>query len=152
MTSKGFEDQSLSKIIQNALNSYSSYVKFDSVQAKSLQLCQTLCHTVDCSWPGSSVQGILQVRKLEWVTISSSRGSSDAGIKPQSLMSPAFSGGLFTTSTTWEAQNLIKISLNAKIIFKIYTRFYQQWVVKMYQSGSNQEADTSSQLKQESLT
>ena len=30
----------------------------------------------DCSWPGSSVHGILQARILEWVAISSSRGSS----------------------------------------------------------------------------
>ena len=27
----------------------------------------------------------------------------DPGIKPMSLMSPAFAGGFFTTSTTWEA-------------------------------------------------
>ena len=31
---------------------------------------------LDCSPPGSSVHGILQVRTLEWVAISSSRGSS----------------------------------------------------------------------------
>ena len=31
---------------------------------------------MDCSPPGSSVQGILQAGILEWVTISSSRGSS----------------------------------------------------------------------------
>ena len=43
--------------------------------AKSLQLCLTLC-PADCSTPGSSVDGILQARILEWVAISSSRGSS----------------------------------------------------------------------------
>jgi len=31
---------------------------------------------MDCSLPASSVHGILQARKLEWVSISSSRGSS----------------------------------------------------------------------------
>ena len=31
---------------------------------------------VDCSLPGSSVQGILQARILEWVTVPFSRGSS----------------------------------------------------------------------------
>ena len=31
---------------------------------------------MDCSLPGSSVQGILQARTLEWVAISFSRGSS----------------------------------------------------------------------------
>ena len=42
----------------------------------SLQLCPTLCELMDCSPPRSSVWGILQVRILEWVAMSSSRGSS----------------------------------------------------------------------------
>ena len=40
------------------------------------QSCPTLCDPMDCSPPGSSVLGILQVRILEWIAISSSRGSS----------------------------------------------------------------------------
>ena len=43
--------------------------------AKSLQLCLTLCNTMDCSPPGSYVHGILQERILEWVAMPSSRGS-----------------------------------------------------------------------------
>ena len=38
------------------------------------QLCHTFCNSVDCSPPGSCVLGIFQVRLLEWVAISSSRG------------------------------------------------------------------------------
>ena len=38
--------------------------------------CPTLCYPVDCSPPGSPVHGISQARILEWVAISSSRGSS----------------------------------------------------------------------------
>ena len=38
--------------------------------------CLTLCDAMDCSLPGSSIHGILQVRILEWIAISSSRGSS----------------------------------------------------------------------------
>ena len=34
------------------------------------------CDPIDCSLPGSSVQGISQARILEWVVIYSSRGSS----------------------------------------------------------------------------
>ena len=34
-----------------------------------------LSDTTDCSSPGSSVHGIVQARILEWVAISSSRGS-----------------------------------------------------------------------------
>ena len=37
--------------------------------AKSLQLCPTLCDTIDGSPPGSPVPGILQARTLEWVAI-----------------------------------------------------------------------------------
>ena len=40
------------------------------------QPCPILCDPMDCSPPGSSVHGILQARTLEWVAISSSRGSS----------------------------------------------------------------------------
>ena len=42
---------------------------------KSLQSCLTLCNSVDCNPPGSSVHGILQARILEGVAMSSSRGS-----------------------------------------------------------------------------
>ena len=34
------------------------------------------CNPMDCSPPGPSVHGILQARMLEWVTMPSSRGSS----------------------------------------------------------------------------
>ena len=44
--------------------------------SQSLQSCLTLCHPTDCSPPGSSVHGILQTRILEWVAMTSSRGSS----------------------------------------------------------------------------
>ena len=47
-----------------------------SVHAKLLQSCPALCDPMDHSPPGSSVHGILQARILEWVAISSSRGSS----------------------------------------------------------------------------
>ena len=39
------------------------------------QSCPTLCNPLDCSPPGSSVHGISQTRRLEWVAISFSRGS-----------------------------------------------------------------------------
>ena len=46
------------------------------VHAKSLQLCPTLFDPMDQTLPGSSAQGILQARILEWVITPSSRGSS----------------------------------------------------------------------------
>ena len=41
---------------------------------------------MDCSWPGSSVHGILQARTLKRVAIPFSKDLSDPGIEP---MSPA---------------------------------------------------------------
>ena len=40
------------------------------------QLCLTLCDTMDCGLPDSSVHGISQARIREWVATSFSRGSS----------------------------------------------------------------------------
>ena len=74
------------------------------VHAKSLQSCLSLCDPMDCSWPGSSVHGILQARILEWVAVPSSRESYQ--LRDQTCISlclPALTGRLFTTSATWEA-------------------------------------------------
>ena len=58
--------------------------------------CLTLCDLMDCSLPGSSVRGISQARILEWVAISSSRGSS----QPRDWIHVyCLAGGFFTT---WE--------------------------------------------------
>ena len=43
---------------------------------KSLQLCPTLCNPMNWSPPGSSAQGILQAKILEWAAMPCSRGSS----------------------------------------------------------------------------
>ena len=40
------------------------------------QSCLTLCGSMDCGLPGSSVHGILQTSILEWLAISYSRGTS----------------------------------------------------------------------------
>ena len=42
----------------------------------SVASVMTLCDLTDCSPPGSSVHGILQVRRLKWVAMPSCRGSS----------------------------------------------------------------------------
>ena len=44
--------------------------------AKSLQSCLTLGNPVDCSMPGSSVHGLLQVRIQEWTAMPSSGKAS----------------------------------------------------------------------------
>ena len=50
---------------------YNDY-RYTAATAKSLQLCPTLCDSIDGSPPGSTVPGIHQARMLEWVAISSS--------------------------------------------------------------------------------
>ena len=49
------------------------------------QSCPTLCDPMECNLPGSSVDGILQARILEWVAISFSRDIPNPGIKPHLL-------------------------------------------------------------------
>ena len=54
----------------------SSYILYMHVKVLVVQSCLTLCDPMGCSLPNSSVHGILQARILEWIAISSSRGSS----------------------------------------------------------------------------
>ena len=72
--------------------------------AKSLQSCPTLCNPINCSPPGSS---ILQARILSGLPCPSPGNLPHPGIKPTSLTSPALAGRLFTTSTIWEALELL---------------------------------------------
>ena len=59
-----------------------SEVSLCSVCVLSRSLCLTLFDPKDCSLPGSSADGILQERILEWVTIPFSRGSSRPRDRP----------------------------------------------------------------------
>ena len=52
-----------------------------------LQSCLTLREPMDCSSPGSSVHGVLQVGILEWAAIPFSRGSSSLALQADSLPS-----------------------------------------------------------------
>ena len=56
------------------VNYYKNFL--DQSESEVAQSCPTLCNPVDCSPPGSSICGILQVRILEWVAVSFSRESS----------------------------------------------------------------------------
>ena len=74
-------EQALGVDGQGSLVCYSSWSCKESDMTEwliwtELKLLQTLCDSMDCSPPGSSVQGILQARRLEWVAISDSKVSS----------------------------------------------------------------------------
>ena len=72
--------------------------------AKSLQSCLTLFNALDCNPPASSVQGILQAKMLEWVTMFSSRKIFPTqGWNLHLFTPPSLAGEFFTTSTTWES-------------------------------------------------
>ena len=64
------------QLIEAGWNNIYSIIKLLCMHAKSLQSCPTLCKPMDYSPPGSSVHGIPQARKLEWVAMPSSRRSS----------------------------------------------------------------------------
>ena len=81
---------------------YASNFAYARVSAKSLQLCPTLCNSMDCSPPGSSVHGILQTGMLEWVPWLPPGDLPDPVIKHTSLMSLALAPVFFTTGTNWE--------------------------------------------------
>ena len=68
------------------------------------QSCPTLCDTMGCSPPGSSLQGILQARTLEWVATPFYRGSSWP--KDQTRVS-SITGRLFTIWASKEAHIIV---------------------------------------------
>ena len=71
------------------------------------QSCPTLCNTMDCSMPGSSVPGILLGRILVDCHFLLQEIFLDQGIEPES---PALAGRFFTT----EPQGIPCFSLGAE--------------------------------------
>ena len=84
---------------------YSSNIYFLYVCAKSLQSYLSLCDSMNCSLPHSSVHGILQARILEWVAILFSRGSS----RPRDWIWVSCITGRF--STVWATREVHKHSM-----------------------------------------
>ena len=68
------------------------------------QPCPTLCNSMNCNLPGSSVYGILQARILEWIAVPFSRGSSQPRIEPRSHIA----GGLQVDSWPSEPPGKLK--------------------------------------------
>ena len=71
--------------------------KWKNKKKKERESCSVMSNSL---WPhGLYSHRILQARILEWVAIFSSRGSSDPGMEPTSLVSPAVVGRFFTTES-----------------------------------------------------
>ena len=103
--------------------------------AKLLQSCLTLCIPMDYSLPGSSVQGILQVRILWWVTMPSSRGSS----WPRDLIHvsyvPALASGFFTISTTWEAHKRLLLRKKRSRLLIYTTKWINLKIIMLHEKA-----------------
>ena len=93
---KAFSDISLllSHSVQFSSVAQSCPTLCDPMNHSTPGLCPTLWDPMDCSPPGSSVHGISQTRIVQWVAISSSRGSS----RPRDwICIPCTAGEFFTT-------------------------------------------------------
>ena len=98
-----------------------------------VKLSENLCALSHCNHvqpsvtglPGSSALGILQAKTLQWVAVSSSRGSSCPRDWTLSLMSPALAGGFFTISATWETRSCYnRAQLETLFNYQTLTRRY----------------------------
>ena len=55
--------------------SFKMYSLYHCAVCCAVQPCSTFCHPMDCSPPGHSIHEISYARIVEWVAVSSSRGS-----------------------------------------------------------------------------
>ena len=87
------------------------------------QFCQTLCDPMHCSLPGSSVQGILRARILEWVAIPFFRGS----FQPRDWTWVSYiAGRFFTNWATREALTWLKMSTILRLKDPTLYSWYKQ--------------------------
>ena len=112
------------------------HVAMLQLHAKSLQLCLTFCDPMDCSSQAPLSMGILQAGYWSELPCPPSGALPDPGIEPASLTSPALTGRFFTTSATWEAQNLLEIICKTHFCSEIFGS-YEKSKSKMRMSFKN---------------
>ena len=98
-----------------------SYV-YACMHAQSLQPCPNFCDAMDCSPPSASVHGISQARKLGWVPISFSRGSSQLRDQTQVSYIACIACGFFIHWATWEVHHNVYITLDFIVLMLGCTR------------------------------
>ena len=100
---------SLCRYVQGLIHqSKTSYCRVFCLRACLVpQLCPTVfCDPMDCSPPGSSVHGILQVRIWSGLAFPPPVGLLNPGIEPESPASLALQGRFFTTEPPGKPQGL----------------------------------------------
>ena len=102
---------------------YLTYMQSSSNSVSCSVVSKYLRHQ-DCSLPGSSVHGILQVRIQDGLPFFSSGDLPNPGIEPVSPVSPALAGGVFTTSATRERKKVKSLS-HVQLFASPWTVAYQ---------------------------
>ena len=88
------------------------------------QSCLTLCDTMNCSLPGSSVHGSCRARILQWVTISFSTIYPEKTAIEKDTCTSMFTAALFTTARTWKQPRCLSTDEQIKKLWYIYTMEY----------------------------
>ena len=118
----------LSQLSNARLIFHSNYLEFFFSRVAQLLVapsCPTLCNSMDCSPPGSSVHGILQARELEWVAIPFSTRSSQP--RDHTWVS-CITGRFFTIWARLEIPILYALWLIVKLTKVLQAQSPQQWL------------------------
>ena len=102
---------------------------FEKSESEVTQSCPTLCNLMDCSLPGSSVDGIFQARVLEWVAFSFSKGSSWP--RDQTWVF-SIAGRCLTLVRNKLHFFLLDYSQESNYRVKELERFHRAWYMKFY--------------------
>ena len=112
-----------------------------------------LCDPMDCSLPGSPVHGISKARILEWVAISSSRGSSRA--RDRNCIS-CIAGRFFTTASLGKPiiPMAIAISYTCNFFppFSSFINLFIKYLLSILLDSGNSSENMMDQLKKKKKT
>ena len=85
------------------------------------QSCLTLCNSMDCSPPGSSVLGVLQARIPEWVAIPFSKGS----YWPRDWTWVSWIVGRFLYHLAWRSYLISQLSKHSLLVNAYFLHWFE---------------------------
>ena len=89
--------------------------------------CPTLCDSIDCNLPGSSVHEILQAIILGWVAILSPGDLTDPGIEPRS---PTLQADSLLSEPTGKPTDILLQPSILKIYSFIFLSFIHLFIIQ----------------------